>query len=610
MLDRSYLHGLGLAAILIFAAAASSAQQIGQNLKFDGLDGNLSFGYNGAFGEGAQDQTAFDISADGTLRGFYYDPNFISFSIQPYFNRSQVNSGFQSISNSSGFNANANLFSGTHFPGSISFNKTYNGTGSYGIPGLGGFSTRGSSQGIAVGWSLLFPNRPTLNVSYGIGSGSSELYGTSGNSSTGTKTLNLRSTYSLQGFRLDGYFTHGSVSSSFPHFLTDGTSTESNTGSNTLGAAASHRLPMRGTFNVGWSHYAYTGEFAGVINRGSANNLNAQAVLNPFNKLGVSFGADYDSNAYASLNEQVIAAGGKPVFAESAPARNFRLYASAGYAITSHLNAQGYINRYEQFFGHGSHSATQYGGSLNFTYSKPLFGILSCNVGAVDMATQMGNTGTGFVGNVNMSRTVRGWDLSADASYSQNVQTLVLFYTTSRYSFGGSVRRRFWTNAHWNASFRSSRTGLTRESGTFSHAETLSTSLSFRRYVFTANYSQSAGASVLTATGLTPTPTPVPLPNEVVLYNGRSFGAGINVIPMRRFTITMNYQRALSDTATPSHSSNNRNEMFNGLARWQVRKMLVTAGFTRFNQSVSAAGTKPSVVNSYYFGISRWFSIF
>jgi len=48
----------------------------------------------------------------------------------------------------------------------------------------------------------------------------------------------------------------------------------------------------------------------------------------------------------------------------------------------------------------------------------------------------------------------------------------------------------------------------------------------------------------------------------------------------------------------------------NALVRYPFRKLYFTAGFLRFNQAVGTPGSLPSVVNSYYFGISRWFKLF
>lgn len=212
------------------------------------------------------------------------------------------------------------------------------------------------------------------------------------------------------------------------------------------------------------------------------------------------------------------------------------------------------------------------------------------------------------MGTVNFSRKIRAWDLMADASYSQNVQTLLVVYTTSYYGYGTTLRRRVNARSYWSNGFRMNHSALTRQAGTGSHSESIFSSFTYRGYALNTNYSESAGATVLTPSGLTPVPTSAPLPTEFVLFNGRSFGVGGSAQPIRRFTLTSSYSRASSDTSAEGRASNNHIEMFNTVFRWQLRKMTFNAGFTRFNQSISAAGNKASVVNAYYIGISRWFN--
>jgi hypothetical protein len=43
---------------------------------------------------------------------------------------------------------------------------------------------------------------------------------------------------------------------------------------------------------------------------------------------------------------------------------------------------------------------------------------------------------------------------------------------------------------------------------------------------------------------------------------------------------------------------------------YQFRKVYFYAGYIRLRQIVSAAGTPPTSLASYYFGLSRWFNFF
>jgi len=50
--------------------------------------------------------------------------------------------------------------------------------------------------------------------------------------------------------------------------------------------------------------------------------------------------------------------------------------------------------------------------------------------------------------------------------------------------------------------------------------------------------------------------------------------------------------------------------MINMQARYPIRKLYFTAGYTRFKQDIGLAGATPTNVTTYYFGLSRWFNFF
>ena len=83
----------------------------------------------------------------------------------------------------------------------------------------------------------------------------------------------------------------------------------------------------------------------------------------------------------------------------------------------------------------------------------------------------------GFVGNLGMKKKINGWDLNADISYAQNVQSSLALYTTSNYNYGGYVRKRFGDFTYWTASYREVQTGLTQQTGYHNRSETALTTL-------------------------------------------------------------------------------------------------------------------------------------
>jgi hypothetical protein len=167
----------GWLAVLAVAPLAVAQVQIGDNTKMN-ADGLFTVGYAGEYGNQTQSSHGLQFGASGDFSGYYYSPNFLNFNVNPYYNQSKADSDSQSLTNASGVAATANFFTGSHYPGSVSYRYDYNSTGTLGVPGAPNFTTVGNGQGLGVNWSALIPDWPTLSVSYQHGGGSGTLYGT------------------------------------------------------------------------------------------------------------------------------------------------------------------------------------------------------------------------------------------------------------------------------------------------------------------------------------------------------------------------------------------------------------------------------------------------
>ena len=100
-------------------------------------DGSINNGFS-SHGQG--------LYGNATLRGSFYNPNFLNFSIAPYADRDQANSLYGALSNSTGINANVNLFSGSHFPGSVYFGRGSDSSSEFGLPSSSvGLATHGTT---------------------------------------------------------------------------------------------------------------------------------------------------------------------------------------------------------------------------------------------------------------------------------------------------------------------------------------------------------------------------------------------------------------------------------------------------------------------------------
>ena len=208
------------------------------------------------------------------------------------------------------------------------------------------------------------------------------------------------------------------------------------------------------------------------------------------------------------------------------------------------------------------------------------------------------------------NRNFGAWSVGGNYSYYQNVQTLLATYTSSSMTYTGFARRKLPKGINWNIGGGRGRSGFTQVAGSESHSENINSSLNWRGYSLGANYSKSAGTSVLTAQGLVTQPVPIAIPNDVVLFNGEGYGVGIGASPVPNMTIGVSYSNATSNTLGQI-ATNNSTQLINGLLTYHFRKVNFISGVTQFRQSIVGTGlTSPGTLTSYYFGISRWFKFF
>ena len=134
---------------IVFALAVSAAAQleVGENTSLR-LNGNLQAGYTADYSNDAPSDHSLSPGGNADLSGFYYNPNFLSFNTQAYYNQSRLNSTEQSVFQTTGFAGSANFFGGSHYGGSIGYSKTLNSEGGYTVPGAGSLTTKGNTQNL------------------------------------------------------------------------------------------------------------------------------------------------------------------------------------------------------------------------------------------------------------------------------------------------------------------------------------------------------------------------------------------------------------------------------------------------------------------------------
>ena len=596
--------------IALLAAEVSFAQlKIGDNtqLRAGGLG---TFGYAGDYGNEIPSSHGLNFGLSGDLSGFYYNPNFLSFSATPYINQSRDDSASQSITGASGIAGTANLFTGSNYPGSISYHYDANSTGTFGLAGLPNFTTHGRGDGFAIGWSALVPDLPTLSVGYSQGSGSGTVYGTDQQTSSSQRTFNLRSNYSIEGFRLNGFFDHTNFDSKFPEFLTGQQSESvSNTSGHDFGFGATHQLPLNGTFYANFTRATSSSDYftESSSKTGYTDDMESSGVsFHPTQKLGFFFNDSYTSNLSAYFSQSLATSGIVPVNFGSG-SHSVTLGGGVNYQFTSFLWGQAQATHYDQYyFGH-SYTGTFVSGSLGMT--KRLWDLFGFSATVIESDNGQGSNAVGFVANVNYFHPFGRWLTSGNFSYAQNVQTILITYTTSSYNYSANVRRGFAHHLQWTSAFNGSHSGLTQQAGNSSHSEGYSTSLGTGRIALTGNYGSSTGLSYLGPGGLQTAPI-TPGLTDVILFSGRTYGGGLSGTPVRKLLLSATFNRAISNTDGSTMFSRNNTEIFNAQMQYRLRRIGLQAGYTRFMQGISIAGLPPANFNSFFVGISRWFDIF
>jgi hypothetical protein len=604
-----------IAASVVFAQSGGQSQPnqvaIGENTRLN-AGALFTFGYTGDYGDAIPSDHGLTVGMNGTLNGYYYNPNFLSFSAQPYFNQSRADSDFQSLTNASGINTTANFFSGSHFPGSVSYHYDHNSSGTFGLQGQPNFTTIGNDQGFGINWSALLPNLPTLSVGYSQGGGTGTVYGTNELTSSNTKLLNIRSGYDVAGFRLNGFFDRNSIDSKFPQFLAgEGTSIENSTGHD-FGAGAQHSLPWHGEFFGNYdrvtasSDYFYTTGLSSNTTSYTDDIENAGATFHPTQKLTLDLNENYTSNLSGYLSQSLSSSGAPLLGLNLGSGSHSETFGGgATYQITNYLAASSQATYYDQQYFGKDYTGTYV--TATVSYGKRLLNTFTFSGSVVDSDNGQGTNALGFIGNVNAFRRFGGWTTSGSFSYAQNVQSVLITYTTSYYNYNANVHRRLPGGWQWTAAFNGTHSGLTHDANTSSHSEGYSTTFGSRKFTLTGNYTNSSGISLLGATGLVPVSgTPGVL--NFINFSGDSYGGGLALTPMRRLVVSASYNRAISDTLGGTFSHNST-DIYNAQLQYHLRKIGLQAGYTRFGQGITATGL-PANTTSYFVGVTRWFDFF
>jgi len=608
-----------VAGLLLMSPRAGCQVQAG-DLSMN-LNGMLTSTYDASYGNVVESSHGLGFGGNGTLSGYYYNPNFLNFSFTPYYDQSRANSNFRSVFQSSGFDFSSGIFGGSHFPGSIGYGRTYNSEGTFGLPGVAENTTNGSSDTFHVSWSEFLPGLPSLTAGFQTGSSQYSLFGTDENGHTHFHGWNLRSGYQLEGFNLGAYYSNSSSHVAFPELFGSALQeTTSDSDSQTYGFSVSHSLPLKGSFSSNLNRTAINSDYLGYSFDGTIDTVNASLGFQPLQKLHVQASTSYSDNLSGLLYQALIPSGSAvpngenliPLVGNLQSAHAWDVMTSVSYSIASSLQAQAYGERRKQTYRSQAYGADTVGGGLS--YSRVLFGgnFHVSGFATDNTSDSIKGSNLGLNTSVGYTRAIGAWNVGGDFSYAQNMQLLLVTYTTSYYFYTGSVRRHLRSNLTWSGTAAGSRTGLTAQPRTGNSSQSYSTGLSYSHWIgASASYAKSDGHGLQTGTGFIPTPIPPIVPQSLlVLFGGQSYSFSLSSTPLRHFSVAGAYSHANLNTMNGTSAFGSRTEQYFASVQYQFRKMGFTGGYTRLLQGFSATGTPPAIVSSYYMGVSRWFNFF
>ena len=602
-----------LVGLLAITLPVSAQVHIGPNLQLSG-NGSVAAGYNADSGTDGSDH-GIGFGGEAVINGFYYNPKFVNFQLTPYYNRSQTNSDFASLTSASGISATVGLFGGSKTPGTITYYIDKNKSGSFGIPGTAGLTTVGNDYGINVTWMVLHDRLPPLMVSLFDSDSTNIVLGTPGQSDSNNKGLTLSSQYKLWGFGLNAAYNFQSSSSSIDQVLSASQQTiASKSSTSNFIFGAQHNLPLRGTFNALFTHMNYTDSnlSSSLVTSGNASTVSTSVNLHPIPRFSIAGDAEYTTNVEGGLEQQIINSTGQVVPLSGSSSTGEHVGTTAFLNLQREVFVTGYFNYSSQSYAGLDYKTTNYGVSTNYSFQKtPLRGLF-VNGGIVDTATQDGNTGASFVGNVNYARRVGLWRLGAGWHYVQNVETLTSVDTTSSMSYDASAQRKFSRNRILDLHFTGGHTAFTDLKGYLSHTENYSAYYFMGLFNISGNYSKSYGQSILTSSGLVSLPVGLPsgAVSDLVSYGGTGYGFGAGTLLFKKLSLSAGYNRNNSGTSGQALNSSFDGYSENARLHYRLRKIILDAGYSRIVQDSFSTLNTHTAINSYFIGFSRYFNLF
>lgn len=576
------------------------------------LSGSVTGGYTEENGSGGSSH-GFGAGGIATLNGNYYDPGFLTYTIQPFYNQSWANSDFQSITDSSGISAGSSVFSGSNYPGSVSYSRIWNGSGNYGVPGLSNFTTHGDSDTLGVSWGEHVPHWPVLSLTYTQGGGDYSLYGSNGQSTNDFHAAGATLSYALAGFTFTAGFQLFENQSELPALFGE-TAEDVRDRTRTYNFGIGHRLPFHGSFGGAVSRSNLNSDSTGGTYNGVVDTVSAGASFAPVDRLTLSTQGIYNDNLLGSLIAPEVSSGAVTTgSATQESSHSLDIFAIESYQVPAwHLT---FITeeeyRQQEIFGYGYRS-NLYTGTV--VYSKALLGgyLTLSGSGTYTILNPGGYGSTGFIGSASYLRRVRQWRFSVAGNYNQNAETALVTYTTDSYGYSAMLGRKFDNHKYWSVNAAGSKSGVVQNSNFSTFSQSYGSSFGWKWATATGTFTRSSGNGLLTATGITSVSPVVSAitPTGLLFFGGTSITGSIGANPIRGMILSGSYSHSLSNTNADSVISKNLSEIYMAQFSYLLRKVTLQGGYLRLYQGFTGTGNTPVAVNNLYIGLQRWFNFF
>lgn len=583
------------------------------NLQLQHATGTLGAGYDGQINGGQDSSHDIGLNGSADINGSYYNPNFLSFNASTYYDRAQSNAGSTNLGTSEGYYLGSHVFGGSNTPGNLNFGQDWGKNSTYGVAGLSGLDSTSNDRNFGVDWQFrkLGVVR-NLDLSYSDNANYTSVIGIGATSNVKTQAFGVSTSgYTFAGFSLGGGYQHLNSNSDSNLYNTSGSLLSSTTSLDMFHVMTARALPFHGKFNLSAYRMTSTSSSDGESDNTASDEIDTSITSHVW-RAPLSGYISYNDNVYGSVLQQLDASGQTVSVSTTSPRTGALLMnVSSSYAFPYRIFVTGFAEHEEAFVEGQTVSATSAGANAAYNFGKYFKG-LSVMVGMNDSASQEGNNGGGLIANVNYIRNIGNWHFSANANYNQNVQTLLAMYTSSSAFASGAIRREFTNGMMFSIGGGYGSSVFSSAAGDNTNTKNAVASFSWLKQTVSGAYMESGGSAVVTNSGLVTVTTPGLVSNTTMPYMGRSYTAGYSNSIVKHLTMSLGWSEFQNSSPGVGVLSNVSSQMYTGYLTYVYRKLNFLANATYVHQGTEADITSamPSRTLVYYFGVSRWFSLF